>query len=347
MEFVRDFFFTDIANHVEFMKRTQTLNKGDDVLLIGILERLVSPEPARAMIPFYGSVLHDERRRLQKNPLHIAKGYALMQDLDEHEYNIFECAYLSTESSWQTRCAAFIALLIQFTFLGVLIVYNVLESLVIITPGEEFFREVVAVMLVSAALFASSVRSQFMSCADFVTAMRELKIVDKSREMFLVMDVLVNEYLGICIFFFNIYFILVSDSPTEAVLNSVALAFIIEIDDFFKPNWNEDTIEDAIAFVLRDYITEPFDSEELVVGREGPPILTDDRKFYIQVSDEVNQDDSFSVMVHIASREDAKMNVTLSYDTTTYQVIGVKAPEFHSALMKFHCLDNFRDLSEQ
>lgn len=343
MDFVRDFFFTNIGNHVEFMKWTQTLDKGDDVLLIGILERLVSTEPPVAVASFYGSFQNADHPAVRKNPLHIAKGYALMQDLGEHEYNIYEYAYLSTKSSWQTRGAAYVAAGIQLAFLGVLFAFNVFEQLVVITPDEDFFGEVVIVMLVSTTLFAATVRSQFISSAAFVSAMRRLGRVDRSRDVFLIMNVLINQIMGICIFFFNIYFILVSDTPTDAVLNSVALAFIVEIDDYFKPNWNEDRIEDATAMVLRDYITEPFDSESLVVGREGPPILSDDSKFYIQVPDTLTLDGSFSVMVHIASKRDCDMNVTTSYDTIIYNVIGIQALDFHAAIMKFNCLDNFND----
>ena len=42
-QFVKDFLFTDLMNHVEFLKWMDNLDKdNDDLLLIGILERMLA-----------------------------------------------------------------------------------------------------------------------------------------------------------------------------------------------------------------------------------------------------------------------------------------------------------------
>lgn len=386
MDFVRDFFFTDIPNHVEFLKWSQTLDKNDDVLLIGILERLASSEVPKPLVPFcesvssYGSVelvkSNDgdgdggetsslkqaaTNTGLMKNPLHITTGYSRLQDLDDHEYNIFEYAYLATDSSWRTRAMAYTAATIQITFLTTLIWYNVFEQGVIVTPEEGFFDEVAVIMVVSTVLIAITVRSQFQESVRFNRTIREMTQTNifsrRWNNIFLALNLLINQVVCICIFFFNIYFILVSDTPTEAVLNSVALAFIIEIDDYFKPNWDDDTIEDATAQVLKYFVMEPFSEEEVVVHREGLSILNleDDCKRYVRVNpskplmntnnyaDVGKHDSNFTVSVYSAQEKDPESNVTTSYEQTIYHIGGTRVVEFHKALLNFHCLDNLED----
>lgn len=349
MNFVRDYFFTDISNHVEFLKWTQTLDKEDDVLLIGILERLAAPDdPPLPVEPFYGSVdttittNNNINNDSKKNPLNIAKGYALMQGLDGHDYNMFEFAYLSGEDSWRTRCIAYLAALIQGSFLVVLIMYNFVDTHIRVRPHEGFFDDVVVVMFVSTALFGARLRHQFLSCEKFVSTMNKLA-EPSSNDIFLYIDRLVNQVLGVSIFFFNIYFILVSDTPTDAVLDSVALLFIIEIDDQFKPNWDDDMIEDATAFLLRGYVQEPFDRNDILVVRDGPELISDE-KFYIQINDDHEEDDfDYSVTVHTASSRDQNLNVAQSYIATRYCVSGPKAMELREAFESFHALQNFLD----
>jgi hypothetical protein len=56
MQFVRDFLFTDICNHLEFFQFIQNLGKDDDVLLISLLELLSNPrEPLGGVSPFSSS----------------------------------------------------------------------------------------------------------------------------------------------------------------------------------------------------------------------------------------------------------------------------------------------------
>jgi len=368
MDFLRDFFFTDIPNHAEFSKWTQTLDKGDGTLLIALLERLLSTEPPRTVS--FGDEgrnaikTKDERTPLKphcpspslpKNPLNIATGYGMMQDLDDHSYNIYEYAYLAPNTNWKTRNMAYLAVIIQILFVAVLVSYNFKESKVLIAQGEDGFKEVCVIMVLSIILITITIRVQFSDSKKFneifttITRSRPLR----GKKRFLILNFLINQVLGIFVFFFNFYFILVSDSPTDAVLNSVALAFILEIDDFFHPNWDDDKLEDAAAQVLKDYIAEPLSFEEVVVERiagRGLLDIADDDKLYVSIDPDPkmkmpHDGDHFTVTVYVANREeDSEVHsIATSYDATVYHVGGTKQHKFRSALAKFHCLDNFRD----
>jgi len=317
------------------------------VLLVGIMERLASDELPLPIVPFYGSgygSMEGFGPCPPKNPLNLATGYASMRNLREHSFNIFEYAYLSKPRSLRTRVMAVMAAIIQLSFFSVLVVYNIFVERLGISASQDCFDQVVIIMVVSSALFAATVRGQYKSCEDFVTTMKVLK-KRGSREIFLYLNCLINQQLGLITFFFNIYFILVSDTPTDAVLNSVALAFIIEVDDHFKPHWSDEKLEDAVALILYDFITEPLTSEEVVVKRDGPAITSQPKKLYIRIPDEVEADGSFTVSVFSASDNDPEVNVITSYQQTIYYVIGSRAREIHDAIGHFECLDNFPGLT--
>ncbi len=61
------------------------------------------------------------------------------------------------------------------------------------------------------------------------------------------MNTIINTAVGMCVFLFNIYYILVSETPAAAIWNSVALRFIVKIKDMFNPNWNQIMLETLLA----------------------------------------------------------------------------------------------------
>ena len=67
------------------------------------------------------------------------------------------------------------------------------------------------------------------------------------------MNTIINKAVGMWVFLFNIYVILVSDTLAAAIWNSVALTFIIEIDNRFKMNWNRIKLETLLAELLMNY----------------------------------------------------------------------------------------------
>jgi hypothetical protein len=70
-------------------------------------------------------------------------------------------------------------------------------------------------------------------------------------------DVWISVYLSVCLVVFNVYFLLLSESPLNAILKSVALAFIYQMDVTMNPKWGEDQTAEVKADFVYNYITLP------------------------------------------------------------------------------------------
>lgn len=324
-------------NHLEFLKWTGTLERDDDILFVHILERLASSEPPYPIEPFYGTMV--KHKALPKNALHIAKAYAQIQRVAGHDFNVFEFAYLDPDAY---KLRAILAFVIQVGFFLCLVIYNIFEQRVQITPDEDGFSLVVIILCMSSTLFLSEIRRQRQGAHDFNSVMLRLSGHYHERRIWLIMNHSINGILGVLIFFFNIYFILVSDDPTEAVLNSVALAFIIEIDDVFKPNWNEENKEDALAEIMEE--VNPHDIQVEVSGRHR--VFDRDMNVHIRLGDYDPHPlaESFSVNVFVANERDHERQITKSYEAVNYEVKGPRARELHEAFLEFQCLENVNDI---
>ena len=65
---------------------------------------------------------------------------------------------------------------------------------------------------------------------------------------------------------FNLYYLLLFESINDAVLNSLALHFILELDELVLPSWDDDRIEDELASNTLVYIgKKPKRDDEVVV----------------------------------------------------------------------------------
>ncbi len=84
-----------------------------------------------------------------KKPLRIAQGYAALRSLRDHQYNVYEYAYLvssappSADASKRVGFMAIFAFITQLTFFVSLSSYNIVEKEVRINPKEDYFAEVV------------------------------------------------------------------------------------------------------------------------------------------------------------------------------------------------------------
>lgn len=328
-------------NHLEFLKWTGTLEKDDDILLVHILERLASNDPPTPIEPFYNSLV--AHQPLPKNALHIAKAYALIQRLKDHDFNVFEFAYLEPKAY---RLRALLAFVIQIGIFSCLVVYNIFDQFIMVTPNEDGFFLVVIIWIMSATLLFVQITKQRKDASDFNQVMLRLGSHKGGRRFWLRLNFCINEVLGIFVFVFNSYFILISDTPTEAVLNSVALAFIVEIDDIFKPNLDETRKEDALAEILQHYIMEEVQLKDIFV--EAPTnrrIFERDMNVYIQLGDYDDTSKRFTVHVFLADQKDGtRRNITTKYTSVEYRVSGALSRELHTAFSKFHCLEHFQDI---
>jgi len=384
MQFVRDFLFTDINNHLEFFQYIQNLDTDDHVLMISLLERLVNHnQPLTTVSPFdnsspairyqafshcpssrlllnaaappsgYGSTndapgsnngashINIDKRKLLgrtvstvlpqpeniKKPLRIAKGYAALLNLHDHQYNVYEYAYLissvpsSNDVSKRTSFMAIFAFVSQVVFFFALSQYNIMSLQVTIDPTESYFLWIVFIMIASSAMFGHTLMNQFHDATNFNTSMTFLReeqaaeIERMERDMstkhspstytyartlngpkiYLMMNILINKFLGMAIFIFNVYFIMTASDPTSASYNAVLLTFIIEIDEIFKPNWSDSKVQNLLAEILMDYClakallensnetTTAGEQEGIHVERRGPALQVEVAKFYIEL----------------------------------------------------------------
>lgn len=408
LRFAVDFFFTDLMNHVEFMKWTMTLGKEDDILLVVILERLVSFSnqiadndaktkkkndsnggsnhtstscASAASIPIQPFYSHlTTHKDLPKNPLNVAIAYSQLKSLKAHEYNIFETAFLHNAPGG--RYLAYLAFAIELLFFGILLVHNTYQRIWIGSLDQrDIFIPVVMVMVISTTLFAFVVKRHYLASRDFNAAVcNVMNLHDHGRGWLLKLNTWCNQYLGVCILVFNVYFILVSATPIDAILDAIALGFIMDIDDTLAPPWDEDRIEDELAANVHNYIQQPFAPSTLHVQRlyhqqqrqqhtNGQrlhiPYKSHDH-LYIRLHDDDKKTTTTTTTAAAAGEAEeegvggehttgfyvtvyrsnckAEDLVTTEYEEIIYHVHGEQAPAFQKALGNFRCLVSFQDI---
>merc|ERR1719228_1749708 len=81
------------------------------------------------------------------------------------------------------------------------------------------------------------------------------------------MNFTVNILMSCLVPLFNIYFILLSEDPNDAILNSVALFFLLELDQMVAPDWTDNRIRDQLAINSHDYCMIPLKPSELQVKK--------------------------------------------------------------------------------
>ena len=382
--FAFDFFFTDIMNHVEFLKWTMTLGKDDDVLLIAILERLRCADQPRTKIePFYASIYDKNHKDLPKNPLHVAVAYSQLKSLRAHRYNIFETAFLDRQRG--SMYVALLAFAIEIMFFAILLVYNTWKAIQIVSTSNDSFIPVFLVMAISTTLFSFMVKRHYVDSQDFNLVAQKVMSL-RQRQSLILMNQWCNQYLAAAILLFNVYFVLVSLTPSDAILNCVALAFIMDIDDTLAPFWDEDRVEDELALNVHGYILEPFgladgkDENPITVQRlskhEGIPYRSSDKCYVLLEGEEACPDndlsgtndqspaesneapndipddaaETFYVTVYRSSQPEEYdtntigVGLTTAYESIRYRIAGNRATEFKAAVGQFSCLWNLKDI---
>ena len=266
-QLVSDFFRTDIMNHCEFLKQLNEFGGEDCYLIAEICNRLVEQTKgvkAQAVTPFYGvagdkvdpsEVGHIARDDFQKhksfprNCFNIMMVYAALTGLDGHEYNVYELAYLNSDSSFVFYIAQLI-FAIQSILLYVVVSDNALHY------DIAFNQKDASVILIDACTTIFIVcfcYAQFTGAQTFTKAVKGvvgsylvkdedlvIQIIGANRgkwrpELCLMMNQIVNEYAISLAPVINFYFILLSSNAMDALLNGFSLLFIFELDDYILP----------------------------------------------------------------------------------------------------------------
>jgi hypothetical protein len=332
MDFLRDFFFTDISNHREFFKWSLELGRKDEVLLVGILERLAAIndtddhraiQPARIVQPgrvsIYAAPQATGIADATKNPFIVAEMYASMKKISGHgTFNMFELACLK-----RTKIAdctdlymwwSLLVVVIQITLSALLLVYVIAErdDEEIMKPDDDLFIYILIIVVVSSILFCNEAHKSIKSALSFSSAMHvfhtDTKGVIKWDESvgFIVLELFINVVLTLYLCCFNVYYIGITENPTVALIHVITLSFIFKIDDTFKPEWSKYRLEDEKANVMFDYIfasTTGGGSDDLDVTVSGDGVYDKGTKFYIEMSPIVTKANisQFEVEVYASS----------------------------------------------
>lgn len=320
MEFVRDFFSTNIMNHCEFLKFLMKLDVNDEVLLIPLLEWMSCGKPLRRIKPFYPGHTDGE-----KNPLHITMAYTLLKPLKNHEFNIFEASFLDSERM-SIKLTAISTLALQWLIFFILIKTSLAKL-------DEVSNDPIVWLITVCTTFFFSKKcfQQYESADDFRKAFSVLGQRATIRAHF--MNVFGNQVLSVLVPVFNFYFMLLSGDANDAILNGLALYFVLELDEMAMPmNWDEQRLLDELAINAHDFIMEPLAAGVLDVEKEGDLTFQNYDKVYVSIT-------GFNVTVY-------KRTSSTDYDHVTYSISGTEAENFMRHISNFRCFVAYRDIHD-
>eukprot|EP00531_Pseudo-nitzschia_arenysensis_P018814 CAMPEP_0116131880 /NCGR_PEP_ID=MMETSP0329-20121206/9248_1 /TAXON_ID=697910 /ORGANISM="Pseudo-nitzschia arenysensis, Strain B593" /LENGTH=334 /DNA_ID=CAMNT_0003626353 /DNA_START=346 /DNA_END=1347 /DNA_ORIENTATION=+ len=305
--FFWDYLSTDIINHVEVLTRMMKLEREDDRLLVPVLFYLAQGERR--------SVTNDlipSDKDWPKNICRVVEVHKLMQDLRGHEFNIYECAFLDCKTP--LIMTAIFSIAVQI-LLFVALVYNYILTLNALASNNDnndlthnalAINNDVLVLIVSVAttvFFAKQAFGQCKNAMGFNKVFRKVGIFqykNAMRKVLLGFNILINVALGVLITVFNFFFLIQSVDANEAILNSLALFFILELDDTLVPDWDESRIQDVIGYNIHGYIVD--ESSNVTVELKTPcdndemmELLKSDDKVYVDTS---HGEDDHSIKVY-------------------------------------------------
>lgn len=348
-----DFLFTDSNNHVEFLKWIQTLDKDDYMLLVYILERLCPENKhlVQPMVPFYAN--HNTNRF--KNMLNCAKAYVALMALSKHEFNIFEVAYLDPNpGSFWTAAAALFS---QWLMFLILIIYHAVIERQLPNPGsnrseEENFALVLLICLVSTFVFSKKAVRQWANCGEFIEIFYEM---GRPAPVTFLLNRLANQLLSVLVLLFNVYFVIISENPSDAILNALALFFVVEVDDELVPDWDDEYTDDVKAQGFRGYLQHPLEPDALYTKIKhqgvpldsmrhlsGPGAYSDNDKLYVDMNE-----DERKVTIWKAI-PDHKSQLTIEHTRIDYYIYGHDevVHEFFTQLNSFKCIRGLKDITD-
>ena len=348
MQFNTNFFTTDLMNHCEFLKRMMRLRHDDEVLLIPLLDAMASRgEPLAEVVPFYGN-----HQSLTKNPVNIARMYSIMRGLTTHSFNVFEAAQLDPEDTFLHAIALATAAL-QWVIFLILLWFNAQQY-------EKLSKDVVVwvVTVGTTFFFTRQCMGEWTSCSEFQNF--GVAMGRSECSLMRICNEANNKLLGVLVSLFNIYFMLLSTDPNDAIMNALALYFVLTFDSMAMPNWDESRLFDELAINCHDYIMEPLLPADLLsvtrevskqslnsTGDSWDGHFSDDDKLYIQVKRVQNEpfhEESTLTVEILVHRQVTPAH----FDTVVYRCQGLLAEvnNFFDCVHKFDCVEKFRDIHD-
>jgi|SaaInl74LU_5_DNA_1037368.scaffolds.fasta_scaffold18890_1 hypothetical protein len=260
--------------HIEVLKEMKNLGDDDDRLLVPALIYLGSKRGERA-----------RKERMEALRLREPVQYRMLQQLDEnftqrsvgrmlelalllrtlrgHNYNIFEYCFLASrylDIEAKLLLMAAFSLIAQILLLIILMYYN-MRDITNVTLSKDWGT--IVVVVITTVFFAKLAYAQWKDSYDFNALFwhwkagyqRSRTFINKqvSKKALLVINFFVNGVLGAAVVLFNIFFLLISEDVNDAIVNSLSLFFILEMDDTLTPDWDEMQFDNRIALTVFRY----------------------------------------------------------------------------------------------
>lgn len=325
-------------NHVEVLKEMAKLGSEDDRFLVPALFNLTKGGCGK-INPFYPN-----HQSMPKNVVRMIQVNALLQDLRDHNYNIYECGFL--DSGRQTlRATCAFSIVVQLLLFVILAMHNLSGIMNSITEGVDSLNHdatVVIVAIVTTVFFAKLAYAQCKSAFDFNNIFSIVGDRSPYCKALLFVNIAINGGLGALITIFNFFFLLVSNDANEAILNSLALYFILEMDDTLKPDWDDVRIEDEIGINIHDYIMDGEESVQVTMVNGEAIYNEDDELSLLEGDDKVYvETDRLRDLINVFWRRSPS-----KYQKIEFHVDGKDKDDFLDNVEKFYCLGHFRDIHD-
>ncbi len=343
-----DFLSTDIINHVEVLKAMMKLDSEDDRLLVPTLFYLANGRQELLQDKF---IPHSQD--CPKNIPRMVEVHKLMQDLRGHNFNIYECAFLDPDNRVLIASTIF-AFVVQILLFVSLTYYN-------LNLNKSTLTDDILVLIVSVTttvFFAKEAYGQMNNAYGFNHVFFRVGDTDLKHRILLCVNMAINGGMGMLITIFNLVFLLESADANEAILNSLALFFILELDDTLVPDWDDTKFQDEIGINIHDFIMEGMEENDLRVELKSPcdqgemmRLLESDDKVYIAIpkrETKENIGDSENTWNH---SEDDSIKLywrqsSTSYKTFEFRVSGKDANAFLGCVEAFYCLRHYKDIHD-
>jgi len=167
----------------------------------------------------------------QRNATRMIELALLLKKIRGHNYNIYECCFLAIGGLDRIKGLLFMAafsMIAQILLLVILMYFNLSN----ITNGDASWSKdwcTIVVVIITTFFFAKLVHVQWRGASDFKTVFSKAGFPSRIKLPLLWINILVNGALGAAVVVFNIFFLLISaEDVNEAVLNSLALFFILD-----------------------------------------------------------------------------------------------------------------------
>eukprot|EP00984_Skeletonema_dohrnii_P001025 scaffold323_cov74-Skeletonema_dohrnii-CCMP3373.AAC.9 len=221
-----DFLTSKTPSNFEVLQGMRHLGNDDDRLLVPALFYLEWWNRSTRSMDSWVKEEIEETKSTRFSAVQMIELNLSLRKVRGHSYNIYEYSFLSISESGidvVLLCVAAFSLIAQISLLIILIYHN-WGNITSVASWRVFWK----------AGFPTT-----------STCINKVKML--LRMLLLGINIFVNGGLGVVIVVFNFFFLIISNDVNDAIVNSLALFFIIEMDDALKPKWGDVDFDDRFA----------------------------------------------------------------------------------------------------